>query len=199
MRVVGGSARGRPLRAPTGRSTRPTSDRVRESIFNILASLGAFEGSDGDGALVVDLFAGSGALGIEALSRGAGSAVFVDADPSAVAVIEANLSALGLSGPARRVVRGDAVAWVAGAGVAALAEADVVLADPPYAFDDWARFLADLARSRFSGLAVLEAGAEIETPADWNALRVRRYGTTVVHLLRPAVVAGAAVDPKGGV
>jgi 16S rRNA (guanine966-N2)-methyltransferase len=194
MRVVAGSVRGRPLRAPAGRSTRPTSDRVRESIFNILASLGGLEGAD-----VVDLYAGSGALGIEALSRGAASVTFVDADAPAVAVIGDNLRSLGLDGPSARVVRSDVRRWVVGAGAALLPSADVVLADPPYAFNGWAEVLADLARSGFAGLAVLEAGAEIDLPSDWNILRVRRYGTTVVHLLRPAVLAGAPVDPKGGV
>jgi 16S rRNA (guanine966-N2)-methyltransferase len=192
--VVAGSVRGRPLRAPTGRSTRPTSDRVRESIFNILASLGGLEGAD-----VVDLYAGSGALGIEALSRGAASVTFVDTDAPAVAVIDDNLRSLGLAGPSARVVRSDVRRWILGAGAALLRSADVVLADPPYAFDGWADVLADLARSGFSGLAVLEAGAEIDTPSEWNILRVRRYGTTVVHLLRPAVLAGVPVDPKGGV
>jgi 16S rRNA (guanine966-N2)-methyltransferase len=194
MRVVAGSVRGRPLRAPAGRSTRPTSDRVRESIFNILASLGGLEGAD-----VVDLYAGSGALGIEALSRGAASVTFVDADAPAVAVIGDNLRSLGLDGPSARVVRSDVRRWVVGAGAALLPSADVVLADPPYAFNGWAEVLADLARGGFAGLAVLEAGAEIDLPSDWNILRVRRYGTTVVHLLRPAVLAGAPVDPKGGV
>jgi 16S rRNA (guanine966-N2)-methyltransferase len=167
---------------------------VRESIFNILASLGGLEGAD-----VVDLYAGSGALGIEALSRGAASVTFVDADAPAVAVIDDNLRSLGLDGPSARVVRSDVRRWVVGAGAALLPSADVVLADPPYAFNGWAEVLADLARSGFAGLAVLEAGAEIDLPSDWNILRVRRYGTTVVHLLRPAVLAGAPVDPKGGV
>jgi 16S rRNA (guanine966-N2)-methyltransferase len=196
--VVAGSVRGRPLRAPAGRSTRPTSDRVRESMFNILASLSALDAPDG-GAAVVDLFAGSGALGIEALSRGASAVTFVDSDASAVAVIEDNLRSLGLSGPSARVVRSDVRRWMAGAGTSVLAGADVVLADPPYTFDGWAGILSDLAASSFAGLAVLEAGAEIDPPAHWNILRLRRYGTTVVHLLRPAVLAGAPVDPKGGV
>src|SRR5258706_7562012 len=90
MRVVSGTAKGRKLVAPAGRSTRPTSDRVREAIFSMLASLDALEG-----AIVVDLFAGSGALGIEALSRGAAHATFYELDREAVAAIETNLATTG--------------------------------------------------------------------------------------------------------
>ena len=97
VRVVAGTARGRRLVAPAGRDTRPTSDRVRESIFNALHSLGAVEE-----ATVVDLFAGSGALGIEALSRGAAEATFVDSDPRAVAAIKRNLGAIGVDASVHR-------------------------------------------------------------------------------------------------
>jgi 16S rRNA G966 N2-methylase RsmD len=97
------------------------------------------------------------------------------------------------------VVRSEAQRWIRGGGAAVLAAADLVVADPPYAFDDWPALLADLAQSGFAGLAVLEAGTEIKATAGWDVLRVRRYGTTVVHLLRPVVLAGAPVDPKGGV
>src|SRR5947209_1526528 len=107
MRVVAGIAGGQRLRAPKGDSIRPTSDRVRESIFNSLDSLGAVEG-----AAVADLFAGTGALGIEALSRGAVSAVFVDDDRAAVAVVRANLDATGLAGPHATVVQSDVLRWV---------------------------------------------------------------------------------------
>lgn len=202
MRVVAGSARGRPLRAPTGRATRPTSDRVRESIFNILASQGCFDGPIGDpepqGISVVDLFAGSGALGIEALSRGAASAVFVDADPAAVAAVGENLRSLGWDGDVARVVRADVPRWLRGPGREALAEADLVLADPPYAFDGWSELLDGLAGSGFTGLAVIEAGREVEPAGGWEVVKVRRYGTSVVQLVRPAVPVGVPADPKGG-
>ena len=98
MRVISGRWRGRAIKAPAGEATRPTSDRAREAIFSMLASrLGSFEGL---GAL--DLFAGTGALGIEALSRGAGSACFVDNDAAAVKAIKANLVALGAAGDVRQ-------------------------------------------------------------------------------------------------
>jgi len=101
MRVVGGVAGGRRLRAPAGRSIRPTGDRVREAVFNVLTSLRAVEG-----ATVVDLFAGTGALGIEALSRGAAHVTFVDRDPAAAATIRDNVAAVGLAGASSEVVRG---------------------------------------------------------------------------------------------
>ena len=102
MRVVAGLYRGRRLQAPPGRSTRPTSDRVREALFSIL-------GPAVEGARVLDLFAGSGALGIEALSRGAAEAVFVESDPRAAAAIRGNLKTLDASG---RVHARDALALV---------------------------------------------------------------------------------------
>ena len=119
LRIVAGTRGGRRITAPPGRNTRPTSDRVREALFSILGA-GALEG-----ARVLDLFAGSGALGIEALSRGAAEATFVDSDGRAVAAIERNLAQLGLSG---RVHRRDALAWLEAADGAY----DVVFADPPY-------------------------------------------------------------------
>jgi 16S rRNA (guanine(966)-N(2))-methyltransferase RsmD len=118
MRVVAGEYGGRRLEAPRGRSTRPTSDRVREALFSIL-------GEAVKDARVLDLFAGSGALGIEALSRGATTADFVDSDARAVAAVRANLDAIGAEA---HVHRRDAFAWLA----AADGPYDLVFADPPY-------------------------------------------------------------------
>jgi 16S rRNA (guanine966-N2)-methyltransferase len=120
VRVVAGAYRGRRIEAPRGRTTRPTSDRVREALFSILGPI--------DGVRVLDLYAGAGALGIEALSRGAAEAVFVDSDVRAVATIKANLEALGAQA---RVHRRDAFSWL---GTAARGEEafDLVFADPPY-------------------------------------------------------------------
>jgi 16S rRNA (guanine(966)-N(2))-methyltransferase RsmD len=120
MRVVAGVYGGRRLEAPAGRSTRPTSDRVREALFSILGPI--------DGARVLDLFAGSGALGIEALSRGAAEAVFVDSDARAVQAIERNLETLGASA---RVHRRDALKWLESAA-SGEEGFDLVFADPPY-------------------------------------------------------------------
>lgn len=168
MRVVAGLAGGRRLQAPPGRSIRPTSERVREALFASLGSLGVVEG-----ARVLDLFAGSGALGIEALSRGAASATFVDSDARAVAAIRANLVAVKLEGT---VVRSDALDFLARTSD----RFDLVLADPPYAFTDWLELLNLVPE----GLAVLESGRALELPPEWDAVRSRRYGDSVVTLAR---------------
>lgn len=171
MRVVAGSARGRRLTVPAGITTRPTADRVREATFNALGSLGVVEG-----ATVLDLFAGSGAMGIEALSRGAAEATFVDRDPRAVAAVRANLDATGLADRAT-VVRADAGRWLPGAG-----RFDLVVLDPPYATDDatWAQLLGELD----ADVAVLESDREVSLPGGWGILRSRSYGDTVVVLAR---------------
>jgi 16S rRNA (guanine966-N2)-methyltransferase len=117
LRVIAGRYGGRRLRAPAGRGTRPTPDRVREALFSILGPL--------DGLRVLDLFAGSGALGIEALSRGAVEATFVDSDERAVAAVRANLEALGADAA---VHRRDALTFLAGAQ----GSYDLVFLDPPY-------------------------------------------------------------------
>jgi 16S rRNA (guanine966-N2)-methyltransferase len=173
VRVVGGVARGRQLRAPSGSLTRPTSDRVREAMFSMLDSMDVL-----DGASVVDLFAGSGALGIEALSRGAVKATFVDNDPAALGAVRSNLSVIG-EGFAERstVVRSDAVRFLAN-----MPQCDVLLADPPYTFDSWPALLA--AALPNVGLLVAETGAPL-TPGDgWETVKVKTYGGTVVTVAR---------------
>lgn len=173
VRVVAGTARGRRLSAPPGRAVRPTSDRVREAVFNALASLDAVEG-----AAVVDLFAGSGALGIEALSRGAAHTVFVERDRRALQAIHANLVATGLAERAT-VVADDALAWVEHRHEA---PADLVLVDPPYAFDRWPALLAALE----ARLLVVESDRRIDLGPRWRVVRERRYGGTVVQFAEPA-------------
>jgi 16S rRNA (guanine966-N2)-methyltransferase len=167
MRVVAGTAKGRKLVTPPGTDTRPTSDRVREAIFNALGSLDVVEGSR-----VLDLFAGSGALGIEALSRGAASAVFVDSNPKAIAAIEANLEATGLTG---RVIRADAHRFDDG-------PYELALLDPPYATtdDEWKHLLSHLD----AAVVVVESDREIDLTSRWQLLRTKRYGSTVVLTAR---------------
>jgi 16S rRNA (guanine966-N2)-methyltransferase len=142
---------------------------VREATFNALHSLGAVEG-----ATVLDLFAGSGAMGIEALSRGATHATFVDDDPKALAVVRRNLDATGLADRAT-VVRGDAARYEGG-------PVDLAILDPPYATDDdaWAALLSGLD----AGVAVVESDREVPLPPPWSIHRLRRYGSTVVVLAR---------------
>jgi 16S rRNA (guanine966-N2)-methyltransferase len=143
-------------------------------MFSMLTSMHAVEG-----AAVLDLYAGSGALGIEALSRGAASAVFVDDDRAAVAAIRANLEVLGADGAGRAtVVRADAARYVAGAP-----QVDLVLVDPPYRFDGWAGLLQPLAGR--TGLLVAETGAAWQPGPGWETVKVRRYGGTVVTVVQP--------------
>jgi 16S rRNA (guanine966-N2)-methyltransferase len=184
MRVVAGQAKGRRLQAPSGGAVRPTGDRVREAIFDILGSLGGVAGST-----VADLFAGSGALGIEALSRGAAHAVFVDRAPAAVAAIRANLAATGL-GRSAVVVGDDVVRWAGRAD-----PVDLVLCDPPYAFDRWEPLLDAL--GAICGMAVLESAGPVEVGERWRVLKVKRYGGTVVTVARPALPPVIASNPKG--
>jgi 16S rRNA (guanine966-N2)-methyltransferase len=189
MRVVAGQARGRSLQAPPGRQTRPTGDRVRESLFNMLTSMDVIQD-----AAVVDLFAGSGALGIEALSRGASSAIFVDSAPAAVEAVRTNLRVL--DEPTRAtVVRSDVFRWLGrqapGTGRPLY---DIVFADPPYAWDEWDQLLAAL--TGLTSLVVAETGREVDPGSGWEVARSRRYGTTLITLACAAPPAsGQAEEP----
>lgn len=164
----------------SGRGTRPTTDRVRESLFNLLSARMDFAG-----LRVLDLYAGSGALGLEALSRGAATALFVEADGRAAAVIERNIAALGAQGA---VVRRGAVATV-------LADppsrpVDLVLADPPYELSnaevqETLSALTDNGWTAQGSVVVVErpaGGAELDWPRRWSVWRSRRYGDTRIEL-----------------
>lgn len=175
LRVVAGSVRGRRLDAPGGTATRPTSERVREATFNALDSLGAV-----DGARVVDAFAGSGALGIEALSRGAEHVTFVDSDPVARTVIESNLTAVGLADRGR-VVGGYGISVATSLG-----PWDLVLLDPPYAFDGWPAALSAVRTALVAdGIVVIESGQEVPLPDGLHPMRIKAYGGTVVTFASP--------------
>lgn len=176
MRVVAGSSRGRKLTAPSGNDVRPTSDRVREAVFNALRSLQAIEG-----ARVLDLFAGSGALGIEALSRGAASAVFVDHDAASRAAIVANLEATAVADRAE-VVRSDATGFLREPSE----PFDLVLLDPPYRFADWDSLLTVLAGALTpNAVVVIESDREVTLPEGWRVERQKRYGSTFIAIARP--------------
>jgi 16S rRNA (guanine966-N2)-methyltransferase len=171
VRVVAGTSRGRRLGAPVPEGVRPTSDRVRESIFDILGSL-----VDLTGMRVVDLFAGTGALGIEALSRGAGSVTFVDSDDAALASVAANLVSTGLDGPMAVLFECDVLGFLGSRAT----EFDLALCDPPYSFERWDELL-NLLRA---DLAVLESGSPLEVTDRWMVLKSRRYGGTLVTVVR---------------
>lgn len=164
----------------SGRGTRPTTDRVRESLFNLLAARIDFAGLH-----VLDLYAGSGALGLEALSRGASSALFVESDAKAADVITQNIGALGVCGAS---VRRGAVAPVLAGG--ATGPVDLVLADPPYEVGN-AEVEAMLGALVAHGwvatetVAVIErpaAGATLAWPDGWSMWKARRYGDTRIEL-----------------
>jgi 16S rRNA (guanine966-N2)-methyltransferase len=171
MRVIAGELGGRRLRSPRGQGTRPTSERAREALFSMLVEL--------SGLRVLDLFAGSGALGIEALSRGAAAATFVERSPQALAALRANVAALGL-GERARVVDGDALAALRLPG-----KYDLIFLDPPYAA------AGPLAGALARGLpGVLAAGGRVVSESDRRAplelglplRRERRYGDTLIRI-----------------
>ncbi|MDA4110466.1 methyltransferase [Mycobacterium holsaticum DSM 44478] len=171
--------------------TRPTTDRVRESLFNVLAAR-----VDLVGASVLDLYAGSGALGLEALSRGAAAVLFVESDARAVAVIAKNVAALGVTGA---TVRRGAVAAVLSAG--APQPVDLVLADPPYDVDaaEMGGVLSALARHGWTAPGTVVAveraasGATLNWPDGWRPWEPRRYGDTRIELAE--VTADTAAQP----
>lgn len=181
MRIVAGLARGRVVAAPPGRDTRPTSDRAREGLFSTLASL-----TDLDGARVLDLYAGSGAVGLEALSRGAASAVLVESDMRAATVIRRNAETVGL--PGARVVVDRVERFLA----AAPAAFDVVFCDPPYDVSDeiLARVLAAVPLAP-GGVLVVERSSRSPSPV-WpegvEGVKERRYGEGTLWYGRAVVV-----------
>ena len=182
-RVIAGSAKGVRLRAP-GPGTRPLSDRVKQTLFGILEP-------DLPGARVLDLFAGSGAVGIEALSRGAGYVVFLERDGGAAAVIEANLRAARLGGVAAEVVRADAIGWLRDRPASG-EPFDVVVIDPPYA-DTAAlartlELLGDVSAPLVVGGRVVAKHFWRDRPPDrigmLSAERDRRFGETALTFYR---------------
>lgn len=179
MRIVGGRFRGRTLKAPDGLDVRPTQDRVREALFNILMH-------DIVDARFLDLFAGSGTVGFEALSRGAGSVTFVEQNPRHISYIEANAKTLGV---APSIVRGDAFRYVAEYSAAPY---DVVFADPPYALGEAQGFSEMLGHSaardvvRPGGLFIVETTMRCKLPdaQEWDLCRDREYGKSRLMVWR---------------
>ncbi|HEX6510927.1 MAG TPA: 16S rRNA (guanine(966)-N(2))-methyltransferase RsmD [Chloroflexota bacterium] len=178
MRVIAGSAKGRPLKGPRGAATRPTSDRVREALFDILAEYVA-------GARVLDLYAGTGALAIEALSRGAEWADLVEADNGAQAVIQDNLQRTGLGDKAHlwRMPVDKALARLSG-------RYDLILADPPYADTQLSSMLPRLASLiTKDGLVAVEHASRATLPDEAPGLQLwkrRRHGDTTLSIYQTA-------------
>jgi 16S rRNA (guanine966-N2)-methyltransferase len=165
MRIVAGRFGGRRLVLPKDARVRPTADRVREAWMSIL-------GSELEGARVLDLFAGSGALGLEALSRGAESATFVELNPPSLHALEQNIAALGVS-DAVTVHRADAMRFAERLPQGAF---DVVLADPPYTADHAARLVAHFRRHPFGRILSVEHRSDLELDGD----STRHYGDTAI-------------------
>ena len=177
MRIIAGQWRGRPLKAPPGHATRPSADRTREALFSMLVSrLGSFEG-----LAVADLFAGTGALGLEALSRGAASCVFVEQDGGALDALRANIAALGAAGT-------DVRAQSVGALGPVPRGCDLLLLDPPYEQRAGVPTLERLARLGWlapGALASVEGGRDEPVRPGGFALEAeRRYGKATITLLR---------------
>ena len=177
MRIIAGTHKGRRIAAPKGAHTRPTGDRVREALFNLVGPV--------DGAAVLDLYAGSGALGLEALSRGAQRCVFVERDGTACRAIRSNLETLGLTGAL--VLQRDAIA-VMKEERAASRRYDLVLLDPPY--EQWTgleRSLAELLPDVVTdaGLVVVETDARVEPSLPLDPVTTRRYGSARLTVFTP--------------
>jgi 16S rRNA (guanine966-N2)-methyltransferase len=154
--------------APEGNTTRPTTDKVRQAVFNSLDSMGLIED-----AVVADLFAGSGAMGIEALSRGAARCVFVERDRAALQALRTNLAALDLESRTT-VVTSDVMAWIP-----AMRGVDLALVDPPYTFDAWPQLLQWMQVD----YVVCEASRAVTPPEGWETMRSKQYGRTTVTVL----------------
>jgi 16S rRNA (guanine(966)-N(2))-methyltransferase RsmD len=192
-RIIAGRFRGRRLRTPTGSATRPTGDRMKETLYNVLGDRVA-------GTRVLDLYAGSGALGLEALSRGAARVVFVETAPAALVALGANATALGV-GAEVEVVRDDALRYLARVRAAAF---DLVLADPPYALGVETALLercGDVLAP--GGTLVLQHHRRWQAPArlaGWTPLRARRFGDTVIDFFaREESGDGRDATPDGAV
>ena len=173
MRIVAGELRGRQLIAPKGTVTRPTTDKARQATFNALGSLNVIIG-----AKVVDLFAGSGALGIEALSRGAAHCTFVEIDRLALDALRTNIETLGL-GERSSVVRGDGLVYSG-----TISDATLLLADPPYEFAKWPEILSGSSASLVVGESDRELDGEISACSDWEVIRSKRYGRAYVTFIQ---------------
>jgi 16S rRNA (guanine966-N2)-methyltransferase len=177
MRVIAGRYGGRRLQAPPGEATRPTADRVREALFSVL-------GDRVHEARVLDLFAGSGALGIEALSRGAAEVTFVDSAPAAIRAVRANLKALGASAEVRRA---DARRFL-GSASAASRQYDLIFLDPPYRLAGrlGSELTAALPAVLAPGAAVVaESDRRVPLELDLPILDERRYGDTLIRIHGP--------------
>lgn len=169
MRVIGGTARGRPLKAKLPLTVRPTTDYAREAIFSMLESRGGLVD-----LVVADLYCGSGAMGIEALSRGAQKVYFIDSDPACLAAVKVNLEPMKFDAEVH-FVRATLPVW------SPPRDLDLVLADPPYGPLDLASVLKGVVAQR----VIVENDRHMDPPEGWIVTKTKRYGTTLVTMLEP--------------
>ena len=174
MRIVAGKAGGIRLSAPKGIDIRPTSDRAKEAVFNSLHSRSVIEGAE-----VLDLFAGTGALGIEALSRGAKKATFVDKSSESLELIKENVKKSGFE-KTSEIVKEDSLKWLQKSSKSL----DLVLLDPPYSFKNWSELLDALLQKQ-PGIVVIESNREIDPGPNWHVDSIRQYGSSVVVVIDP--------------
>jgi 16S rRNA (guanine966-N2)-methyltransferase len=177
MRVIGGEFRSRKLQSMPGMDVRPTPDKVRESLFNILSP-------EIEGSVFVDAYAGTGAVGIEALSRGARHAIFIEKDRGAASLIKSNLAVLKAEARAR-VIHGPAALYLGGI------EADIVFIDPPYPKDREYQAALDAIENKPPGLAVVQHSTRFALADDYGPLhrtRLVKYGDNALSFFRRAVM-----------
>lgn len=167
MRIVSGIAKGRKLLTPSSQDVRPSKDRVREAIFNSLTSFELIEDRH-----FIDLFAGSGALGLEALSRGARKVTFVDNQKACIDVIQTNVAALGLE-KNTEIILSDYVHQLG-----QIQADNVVLLDPPYKFENWEGLLNSIEAE----VVVIESDRNVSIMEHWNIIKTKRYGTSMVTI-----------------
>ena len=172
LRIIAGEFGGRRIQAPQGRDTRPTREAVREAWFNVLADRIS-------AARVLDLYAGSGALGLEALSRGAAYVGFVESNAAVLAVLRANVETLGVASRTEVLAR-DVVSVVRGLSRTGTREWDIVLADPPYAGDAASRLVSDFGQAPFADILCVEHARSVDLPGEPNWRR--RYGECVLSI-----------------
>lgn len=182
MRVIGGEFRSRRLKSMPGMDVRPTPDKIRESLFNIIAP-------EIEGAVFVDAYAGTGAVGIEALSRGARHVVFIEKDRAAVQLIKDNLASLGLEARAR-VMQGNAALLLG--GIAADIGFGIVFIDPPYPKEREYRASLEALESMPPALVIVQHAARFELADDYGPLhrtRIAKYGDNALSFFRKATAA----------
>ncbi|NNN13751.1 MAG: 16S rRNA (guanine(966)-N(2))-methyltransferase RsmD [Acidimicrobiaceae bacterium] len=177
MRVLGGASKGKKIKTPQGLLTRPTSARVKKSLFDMLSTRIDFFGIE-----VLDLFAGSGSLGLEAISRGASQVEFVDSAHSVIQVLKQNIAGIPPDVARASAIKSPALTYLKNR-ISAKTHYDLVFCDPPYLFDDWNELLGYVIQvTTQDSIIVIESDREVVLPEGLSVLKVKDYGSTVITL-----------------